>query len=120
MKIVDQRPAERLPNGQALFRAPAVDGPLDLEQRIDPAHDLDRDGRERDLLLALGPAPGVLLKISHCEERAPCMDPTRRLPDRAWISPSQIELVVAIIGVRLQDAGISSQMHLRMFALAVA
>src|ERR1700738_5416523 len=36
------------------------------------------------------------------------------------ISPSQIELVIPVIGIRLQDTGISGQMGLGMFALAVA
>ena len=34
--------------------------------------------------------------------------------------PAQVELVVAVIGVGLQDAGISGQMRLRMLALAIA
>jgi hypothetical protein len=56
----------------------AIDGALDLEQRIDPPHDLDRNGRERDLLLAGGLAPR--------------MDPTRRFPDRSRVASRQIEL----------------------------
>ena len=44
MKIVDQWPAQHLPDGQAFLGALAVDGSLDLEQRVDTAHDLDRDG----------------------------------------------------------------------------
>ncbi|MGY4408198.1 hypothetical protein ACVIYL_009001 [Bradyrhizobium sp. USDA 3315] len=48
------------------------------------------------------------------------MDPTRRLPDRSGLAPRQIELVVAIIGVGLQDAGIPGQMPLGMLAPAVA
>jgi hypothetical protein len=52
MKIVDQWLAQHLPDGQALLGALAIDGSLDLEQRLDTAHDLDRDGRQRDLFLA--------------------------------------------------------------------
>ena len=48
------------------------------------------------------------------------MHPARRLPDRAGLAVRQIELVVAVIGVRLQDAGISRQMRLRMLAPAIA
>ena len=120
MKIVDQWPAQRLADGQALLGALAIDGSLDLEQRVDAAHDLDRDRRQRDLLLARGLAPGVLLDVGHGEERAPGMHPTRRLQDGPRTSPGQIELVVPVIGVRLQDAGISGQMRLRMLALAIA
>ena len=36
------------------------------------------------------------------------------------LAPGQIELVVPVIGVGLQDAGISGQMRLGMLALAVA
>ena len=38
---------------------------------------------------------------------------------RSGTTPSQIELVIPVIGVRLQDAGILSQMRLGMFALTV-
>ena len=120
LEIVDQRPAQVSSNRQALLGALAVDGALDLEQRVDAAHDLDCDRRQRDFLFARGLAPGVLLEIGHGEERAPRMDPTRRLPDRARLSARQIELVVAVIGVGLQDAGISRQMRLRMLAPAIA
>ncbi len=54
------------------------------------------------------------------EERAPRMYPARRLPDRAGLAVRQIEPVVAVIGVRPQDAGISCQMRLRILAPAIA
>jgi len=98
LKVLDQRPGQRLPNLNAFLGTPAIDGALDLEQRIDPPHDLDRNGRERDLLLAGGLATR--------------MDPTRRFPDRSRVASRQIELVVPVIGVGLQDAGISGQMRL--------
>ena len=116
MEIVDQGAALRAARSQSLLRALAVDRALDLEQRVDAAHDLDRDRRQRDLLLARGLAPGVLLDVGHDEERTPGMNPTRRLPDRARLPVQQIKLVVAVIGVRLQDAGISRQMRLWMLA----
>jgi hypothetical protein len=46
MKIIDQWPAQRLPDGQAFIGALAVYGSLDLEQRIYAADDLDRDRRQ--------------------------------------------------------------------------
>ena len=98
LKVLDQRPGQRLPNLNAFLGTPAIDGALDLEQRIDPPHDLDRNGRERDLLLAGGLATR--------------MDPTRRFPDQSRVASRQIELVVPVIGVGLQDAGISGQMRL--------
>jgi len=55
----------------------------------------------------------------HGEERTPRVRPAGCLLDRCGTTPSQIELVIPVIGVRLQDAGILSQMRLGMFALAV-
>lgn len=69
LNVLDQRPAQRLPCLQTPFGAPAIDGALDLEQRIDPAHDFDRDRRERNLPLAGGLAPRILFDVSHGEER---------------------------------------------------
>jgi hypothetical protein len=48
LKVLDQRPAQHLSHLKTPFGAPAIDGAFDLEQRIDPPHDLDRDRRERD------------------------------------------------------------------------
>ena len=120
MEIVDQGPAQRLPHRQALFGALAVDRALNLEQRVDAAHDLDRDRRQRDFLFARRLAARVLLDIGHGEERAARMDPTGRFPDRTRFSVWQIQLVVAVIGVGLQDAGVTRQMRLGVLALAIA
>lgn len=46
------------------------------------------------------------------------MRPAGSLPDRAWLASRQIELVIPVIGVGLQDAGIARQMRLGMLALA--
>src|ERR1700730_10038780 len=45
MKILDQRPAQLLPNGQTILGALAIDRSLDLKQRVDPMDDLDGDRR---------------------------------------------------------------------------
>ncbi|MDA9453813.1 hypothetical protein XI00_05980 [Bradyrhizobium sp. CCBAU 21359] len=60
MKIIDQGTAQRLPHLKSLLDTLAIDGTLDPEQCIDPPHDLDRDRRERDCLLAGCVAPGIL------------------------------------------------------------
>ena len=44
----------------------------------------------------------------------------RRLPDRAGLAVPEIEPVVAVVGVRLQDAGVASEVRLRMLAPPVA
>jgi len=120
LKILDQRLAQRPPRVQTLLRGPADDGTLDLKQGIDPPHDLDRDRGERDVPLAGGLAARVLLDVGHNEERPPRMRPARGLPDRSGLTPGQIELLVPVIGVGLQNAGIPRQMRLRMLAPAVA
>src|SRR5258708_25036784 len=48
------------------------------------------------------------------------MPPTRRFPDRTRLAVRQIQLVVTVIGVRLEDACVARQMGLRMLAPAVA
>jgi hypothetical protein len=45
------------------------------------------------------------------------MDPARCLPDRSRLPPGQIELVIPVIGVGLQDAGVACQMRLGVLAL---
>ena len=119
-KIVDQCPALRSADGQALLGALAIDFALDLKQRVDAAHDLDGDRRERNLGLSAGLAARVLLDVGENEELAPRMRPARRLPDRAGLAVREIELVVAVVGVGLKDAGVANEMRLRMLAAPVA
>src|SRR5215471_17881875 len=47
LKILNQGPTEPAPNLETLLRTLAIDRSLDLKQRIDPTHDLDRDRGER-------------------------------------------------------------------------
>ena len=101
LKVLDQRPAQRLSHLKTLFGAPSIDGALDLEQRIDPPHDLDRDRRERDFLFSGALAPCILFNVGHGEERAPSMRPAGSFTDRSGLAPGQIELVVPFIGVGL-------------------
>jgi hypothetical protein len=48
------------------------------------------------------------------------MRPARDLPDRAGLAVREIELVIAVVGVGLQDAGVARKMRLRMLAVPVA
>ena len=93
---------------------------LDRKQRVDAAHHLDGDRRERNLGLSGSLAARVLLDVGEDEELAPRMRPARRLQDRAGLAVREIELVVAVVGVRLQDAGVAREMRLRMLAAPVA
>jgi hypothetical protein len=54
LEVGDQRRAVLLAGGKTLLRRLAVDGALDLEQGVDPADSLERQGRDNNgLLLAL-------------------------------------------------------------------
>ena len=86
LKLLDKRLAPFRANSSALLGILAINRPLDVEQGVDPAHHLDRDGRERDRLLARSAASGVLLNVGHGEERAPGVNPTPRLHDGAGTS----------------------------------
>src|SRR5437764_10191768 len=83
-------------------------------------YDLDGDWRQGDFLLARGLATGILLDIGHGKEWTPRVRPAGCLLNRSGTTPSQIELVIPVIGVRLQDTDVSGQVRLGMFALAVA
>ena len=74
----------------------------------------------RDLALSESLAARVLLDVGEDEELPARMRPTRRLQDRARLAVRQIELVVAVVGVRLKDAGVSGEMRLRMLPAPVA
>ena len=119
-QVRDQRRAERLASGFTLIGDLATQGPLDLEQGVDPADDLHGHRRDDDLLLARRFAPRVLFQIGHGEEWAPCMDPAGGFQDGAWLSIAFIELAVSAEGVGLKDAAVARQMPLRMLALPIA
>lgn len=119
VQCIDQRPALRLSDGQTLLRTLAIDGALDFEQGVDPAYHLDRDRRQRDFLFAGGLAARVLLDIGHGKKRPTRVAPTGCFIDRPRFSPRKIELVIAVKGIGLQDAGVLGQVRLRVLALAI-
>jgi hypothetical protein len=120
LKRLDQRLAQFLANGPALLGRFAIDGPLDVEQGVDASHNLDRNGRERDSLLARRLPSRVLLEIGHGKERAAGVDPAPRLDDWTRTSARQIKLAIPVKRVGLEQSGIAGQMALRMLAFAVA
>ena len=120
LKRLGQRLAQFLANGSALLRRFAIDGPLDVEQGVDASHNLDRNGRERDSLLARRLPSRVLLEIGHGKERAAGVDPAPRLDDWTRTSARQIKLAIPVKRVCLEQSGIAGQMALRMLAFAVA
>ena len=74
LKLIDEWFAERLADCPSFLGTHSVDRPLDFKQGVDAVHDLDRDRREHDLLLASSLSPSVLVEISHGKERTPGMD----------------------------------------------
>src|SRR6476659_7943056 len=102
-----------LAHGAPLVGAAAIDGALDLEQRIDASDRLQRDRRDRFALLAF---PSILLDVSQLEEAPPRMGKAKRRRNRPhrllWVE-QRLEAVVAI---GLQDTGEGGQMLLRMLA----
>ena len=70
-----------------------------------------------DVMALLGRKQGAgIEELTSITARAPSTPPP------GWAGPSvrQIQLVVAVVGVRLQDAGVCRQMGLRMLAAAIA
>jgi hypothetical protein len=108
--------AELLPDGLALIGTLAVDRPLNLEQRIDAAHDLKRQRRDHRCLFALGFAPSVFHEIRHDEERAPGVDPARGFEDIPGTSSGRVELAISAIGVGLEYPSVVGQVRLGMLA----
>ena len=119
-QIGNQRRALRLADSLSMVGALAIDRALDCEEGVDATHDLDRNRREGDLLLASSLTSRVFLKIRHGEERAPGMHPTGRFPDRPRTSFGLVEFGVSAEGVGLQDATIVGQMRLWMLAPSIA
>ena len=85
----------------ALGRASAVDGALDGEDLVDAAHRFDGDRRLRQL--------------GDVEQLAAAVGPACGLDHRRRPAPAVIKVVVARIGIGLQDAAIGRQMLPRVF-----
>jgi hypothetical protein len=58
-------------------------------------------------------------ELGQVEQLAPPVGPAAGVSDRAGFARFVVEFVEPGIGIRLQDAGISGQMLLRMFAAAI-
>jgi hypothetical protein len=115
----DKWSALLLAHGLALIGAEAIDGSLDLEQSVDALNRLQRDRRDYQGFLAPRLSLCIGLDISQNEELAPAMAPARRLEDRTGTAAWLVKLLVAAIGVGLQNAGKTCEMALGMFAGAV-
>jgi hypothetical protein len=84
----------------------AVDLSLDIEDRIDPAHGLDRQWRFRE--------------ISQHEQFASPMCPTRRFDDRGGSARLVVQVVEPGISIRLKYARVTREMPARMHPSSIA
>ena len=117
MHVVEEWFALFLTHGAPLVGVAAVDGALDLEQRIEAPDSLQRDRRDRFAFLAL---PGGFLDVSQLEEAPPCMGEAKRRRNRQHLLLRVEQRLEAVVAVGLQDAGEGGQMPLRVFAASDA
>ena len=113
----DQRNAPFPARGKALGGGEAVDLALDVEDGIDAFDLLQRDRRDRRGRLA---PSGARRDVGKLEELPPRMAPAQRLDDRTGTPVRKVEAIVAVVGVGLQNAGVTGQMPLRMLASPIA
>jgi hypothetical protein len=95
----------------------AIDAALDLEQGVNAFDCLQRDRRDRSRILA---SPCIGGDVRQLEELSPGMGPAQRRRDRPLRARGIVQLVVAAIGIRLQDAAEGLQMPHGMFVPPVA
>ncbi|MET4754474.1 hypothetical protein ABIB08_008853 [Bradyrhizobium sp. RT11b] len=117
MHVVEKRFALLLAHGAPLVRAAAVDGALDLEQRVRTPDRLQRDRGDRFAFLAF---PDGFLDVSQFEEAPPRMGEAKCRRDRQHLLLRVEQRLEAIVAVGLQDAGEGGQMLLRILAASVA
>ena len=98
----------------------SIDVALDVEQLVDAPNRLQAERRYHRRLLALSLSPRGSFDVSQHKEFPARMRPTAGFQDQTRTTASFIKLAVAAIGIGLQDAGISGEVGLRMFAAAVA
>ena len=91
LKFRDQRRAPLAAHREATLGSLAVDLALDVEQRVDPLHRLQRQRRDRRRALA---APLVRRDVGELVELAPAMSPAERLDDGSRRAARRIEPIV--------------------------
>jgi hypothetical protein len=119
-QLCDERRDARPAHPQTLRCRVALDLALDGEDRINAPDRFQGQWRDHAGRFALRLAPGICRKIRQDEERPAGMRPTGRLDDRPRLAIGLVQLVVAAIGIGLEDPGIAGQMPGRMIAPAIA
>ncbi len=117
MHVVEDRLALFLTHGAPLLRRAAIDGPLDLEQRVEAQDRRQGDWGDGLALVALA---RLLLDVGEFEEAAPRMGEAERRRNRRRFRSRVEQWREAIVAVGLQNAGEPGQMLLRMLASPVA
>ena len=102
---------------QTLFGTLTVDAAFNIEQGVDALDRFERNRRDRRGLLA---APGIGRDIRQLEELPAGMCPTEGGGDRSPRARGIVELVVAAVGVSLQDTGEAMKMPGGMLVPAIA
>ena len=120
VELCHQPRAEFLTNREALGRRLAIDGTLDVEQGIETLHGFERDRIDHAAALATALLAGRAYDIGQLKELTARMGEAARFQHRTGVAAFAIELVVAAIGISLQDPGPCREMGLRMFAAPVA
>src|SRR6202043_1606909 len=115
--VLEKRLALFLAHGAPLVGATAVDGALDLEQRIEAPDRLQRDRRDRLALLSF---PSIFLNVSQLEEAPPRMGKAKRRRNRQRLLLRVEQRFEAVVAIGLQDTGKDGQMLLGMYASSVA
>ncbi len=103
VELGHQRYAELLADSATLGRGLAVDGTLNVEQCIEPLHGLERDRIDHAAALATASLAGCALDIGQLGELAPGMGKACRFEHGSGIASLAVELVIAAIGIGLQD-----------------
>lgn len=95
--------------------AAAVDGALDLKQRIEACDRLQRDRRDRFALLTFY-LPSIFLDVSQLEEAPPRMDKAKRRRNRQRLLLRAEQGLKAVVAIGLRHTGEGGQMPLGMLA----
>ena len=117
LEVCNQGRGQALAHLQPRRRGVAVDGALDLEQRVDALHRFEGDGRDVLRRLALA---DIGFHVGEFEELAARVRPAQRRCHRPGLSAGIVELIVAGIGIGLQDPLPALQVTGRVFPAPVA
>ncbi len=100
VEIVDQRSNQAQPGSEPRRSVQPVDAALHIEDRIDPRHGFQSDGRDVVSGFALA---DITSDVGKFEELAAGMAPAERAADGTGIAIAAKEIIVAPVGVSLEN-----------------